>query len=97
MHEIIKSCSREGFKACFYNANGFGRFKGQTIRIEENRYLFKRIFLAWFEGPDYSEYVSKEDHVWIVDGKPFAEAGIAVGDSVEFKKLRRGFFHTCMG
>ena len=84
MHEIIKSCSREGFKACFYNANGFGRFKGKVAQIKGNRYLFKRVFASWFEGPDFHECVDGEDHVWIIDGEPFAEAEIAVGDSVEF-------------
>ena len=85
----IDQCKRKGFKGCYYNANGFGLFKGQVVLIKEGNkkntkdYLFKRIFIKYME--DFGIITNdKEDHVWIQNAEPFVQAGVKVGDSVSF-------------
>lgn len=83
--------SRKGF-AVYYeeggNTNPFGEFKGEVIKEERNRMLFKRIWYK-IELDDYecTTYEGTEDHVWFVDASAFKEAGVKVGDSVKFNAL----------
>ena len=46
----INKCSRNGFKGCYYDAGGYGQFKGEVVQVKENgsdiRYLFKRIYVS---------------------------------------------------
>lgn len=83
MNDIYK-CKRQAFLACYFNANGYGSFKGEVIDIKENKYLFKRIYVEYWYGDGSGTDISKEDHVWIIDGKPFKDQNIKIGDKVSF-------------
>lgn len=82
----INKCSRNGFKGCYYDAGGYGQFKGEVVQVKENgsdiRYLFKRIYVEYQSGVDILE--DKEDHVWIFKANAFKDKGIKVGDCVSF-------------
>lgn len=80
---IINECTREGFKACYFDGMGYGTFKGEVIDIKDNKYLFKRIHIEYM-GDMGIHYVAKEDHVWITDKKEFAKKSIKIGDKVKF-------------
>lgn len=86
----IDKCSRDGFKGCYFNASGYGDFKGGVIQIKDKstkkrkdiRYLFKRIYVNYDVCFDIIE--DKEDHVWIFNASEFKDKGIKVGDCVSF-------------
>lgn len=80
--EIMKNNSHNGFKPCYFDAGGFGDFKGEVIEVKKDRYLFKRIFVEYTYGIDVCE--DKEDHVWIFDIKELKKASIKKGDCVSF-------------
>ena len=73
------------------NENAFAEFKGHVVDISPNRgYLFVRLYLKftdydWRYGDDVVE--TYEDHVWVYDDQPFKDAGIEVGDNVQFSAL----------
>ena len=79
----ISQCKRNSFKGCFYNSGGSGNFKGEVLRIEDNKYLFKDIYVSYTTYGGVIE-VGKENHVWIMDAEIFKENGIKVGDCVAF-------------
>lgn len=83
-NDKIRLCKREGLKGCLYDAGGFGNFIGEVMRIEGDKYLFKRIYISYcsYEGVMYED---KEDHIWIIDGNQFTEKTIKVGDCVSFE------------
>lgn len=70
--------------------SAFGIFKGQVIQTDERKgYLFKRLSCEFNDSGYYwdDDCAYAEDHVWIFDAKPFKDAGIHVGDSVQFTAL----------
>ena len=86
----IEKCSRNGFKGCYFDASGYGTFKGEVIKIKDRstknhkniRYLFKRIYVEYDVGLDIIK--DKEDHVWIFSAAEFKDNGIGIGDCVSF-------------
>ena len=78
----IEKCKRDGFKGCYYDACGYGEFKGKVIKIKNGHYLFEKIFVEWEYGGNV--YESKEDHVWIFDTKALEKEKIKIGDCVAF-------------
>lgn len=86
----INKCEREGFKACYYNAGGYGDFKGKVIDIQGDKFCFKQIAVSYTTYDGMIEE-NKEDHVWVMNGKPFKEKGIQIGNSVSFTGVIRPY------
>jgi len=82
--------SLQHYYACGGKDTAFATFKGQVSQFKSGQgYLFKRLSVEFDDyGWNWDDHIaSSEDHVWIYDYKPFEEAGIKVGDNVEFTAL----------
>ena len=82
----LNGATRDYFQMCYCNAAGYCDCKGQVIKIDKRGILFKRIYLDWCRHDGIYEK-GKEDHVWLLDKKPFIDFGIKEGDKIKFSAV----------
>lgn len=89
--DVIKASKhqRNAF-ACLYcnggNENPIGEFKGEILKYEAGRILFKKLWLQYDTGTYDDPIVEdQEDHVWMYDIEPFDELDANVGWCFKFK------------
>ena len=82
----LNGATRDYFQMCFWNAAGYCDCKGQVIKINKRGVLFKRIYIDWCRLDGICEK-GKEDHVWLLDKKPFIEADVKEGNKIRFSAM----------
>jgi len=82
--------SLQHYYACGGKDTAFAIFKGQVSQFKTGQgYLFKRLSVEFDDfGYNWDDHITaSEDHVWIYDYEALKNAGIKVGDNVEFTAL----------